>query len=123
CSLRHRGLPGRGPAILKERFHTFMDLIANAAECSQTLLLATLDSGGVFEAPVNPLGAGRKHRAVVACVIANGHHVIDRLARELVDGLRAVTRNVDTDFFHNGNRFWPDRAWFGAGAEDLEPPA
>src|ERR1039458_3769443 len=100
-----------------------MDLVANAAERRQTLLFAALDRRWVFEAPVNPLGAGRKHRAVVARVIADGHHVVHRLARKLVDGLRAVTRNVDTDLFHNGNRFRPYRAWFGAGAEDLETPA
>jgi hypothetical protein len=71
---------GRGRPIPKERFHTIMDLVANAAERCQTLLFAALDSGWVFEAPVNPLGAGRKHRAVVARVIADGHHVVDRLA-------------------------------------------
>ena len=39
-----RGLSGRGHPIPKERFHSFMDPIANAAECIQTLLFAALDS-------------------------------------------------------------------------------
>src|ERR1039457_1024704 len=75
-----RGLTGRGRPIPKERFHTIVDLVANAAERCQALLVAALDSGGVLEAPVNPLGACRKHRAGVARVIANGDHVVDRLA-------------------------------------------
>ena len=57
-----------------------MDPIANAAECNQTLLFAALDCRWVFEAPVNPLGAGRKHRAVVARVVADSYDVVDRLA-------------------------------------------
>src|ERR1017187_2074196 len=71
------GLPGRSHAIPKERLHAFMDLVANAAERSQALLFAALDCRWVFEAPVNPLAACRKHRAVVPRVIADGHHVFD----------------------------------------------
>src|SRR5450759_610975 len=83
------GLLG-GDSNPKERFDVFVDLIANAAECSQTRLLATLDSCGVFEGPVNPLGTGREYRAAFASVVANCDHVTEVLAEKLVYGLRAV---------------------------------
>jgi hypothetical protein len=47
-TLAPRLLPDRGRPIPEERFHAFLELIANAAECSQTLLFATLDCRWVF---------------------------------------------------------------------------
>ena len=61
----------------KERLHPCVHLIANASESGQPFRLATLDGSRTLEAPVHPLGAGRKHRTSVARVVANGHHVIE----------------------------------------------
>jgi hypothetical protein len=39
--------------------------------------------------------------------IADGNHVIEGLVSELIYVLRAVIRNINAKFIHNGNRFRP----------------
>jgi hypothetical protein len=105
--------------LLEEAPHSLVYLAANTSECGESFRFAALHGRGVFEAPVNSLRPSRKHRTVVPRVVANRDHVIEWLAGEFIDRLRAVARNVDSDFLHNRDGFGPHQARLRAGALDL----
>ena len=103
----------------KERPYLFVNLVSNTTKHSNSLRFAALDCCWVFEAPVNPLGASRKYRAVVTRVIADRYHVIERLALELLYGFRALTRNIDAEFLHDRNCLRAHLARIRAGTRDF----
>jgi hypothetical protein len=96
-----------------------VNLILNTKKRSQPLGFAALDGRGVLKTPVNSLGTGRKHRAAVARVVAYRHHVIERLALEFLNGFRALPRNIDAEFLHDGDCLRAHMAGIRAGTRDF----
>jgi hypothetical protein len=74
-----------GGLIPKKRLHLCVNLFSDAAKRSQPFHFATLDGGGVLEGPVNALGARRKYRTVVACVVTDRNHKVEWLATRGID--------------------------------------
>src|SRR5918993_4543549 len=70
------------------------DRVAYAAEDGEPLVEVAGRGGGVFEAPVDALGAGGEDGATLARVVADRDDDIELAPRELVHRLRAVARDV-----------------------------
>ena len=99
------------------------DLVANASEYGEPLLLGTLQSGGVFKVVVDGNRLAREDRAAFLCVVADGQDVVELLPGEFIDALGALAGNVDVQLAHGGNGLGPHMAWLGTGAERLETVA
>src|SRR5262245_44766622 len=95
------------------------DLVANPAERAETLVLGPGRLGRILEAPVEPSGATREHGAPLAGDVADGDHVVPRLAQKRVNGLRAVGADVDPDLLHHPEREGVDARRLGPGARHL----
>src|SRR6516162_10553676 len=86
----------------------------------QVLFFGALKCCRVLKILVKALGLTWEQRAALPGVVADCEHVIERLAFELIDVLRAVTGNVNTQFFHHSDRFGPHAPWSCAGALHFE---
>ncbi len=64
---------------------------------------------------VNAFRVTGKHGTAFLCFVADGEHIIERLAKELVHVLGAMTRNINAKLFHNCNGFGSDGPRFCAG--------
>jgi hypothetical protein len=69
---------------------------------------------------VQPIPVSWKYRAALLCVVANRQHEIESLLRKFINDLRAMARDVDSNLFHNGNRFGPNVRCLGTGAFNIE---
>ncbi len=79
CSQPFSRLPGRGRPLANELLNALTNLVPNLAECGKTYLLVAGNGSRIFEAPVDALSAPRKQRAVIARIVADGHHIVERL--------------------------------------------
>jgi hypothetical protein len=95
-------------------------LFPYAAEKGEPFLFGAFKRCRIFEVPMNHDSFARKNRAALFRVIANGQNVIEGLADELVNALRTVARDVDSQLSHDGDCFRSNMARFGPGAEDFE---
>ena len=77
-------------------------LVANEAEECELIFARTVERGGIGKIPVQGF-CRRKRRAKLPCMIADGDDAADFLTGEFSDVFRALTRDVDADFFHDFN--------------------
>jgi hypothetical protein len=71
----------RGSRLVpKERLNAFVNLIADAPEGGLPFRLATFNRGRILEAPVNARRPRWKHRTVVAGVVADRDHIVERMS-------------------------------------------
>ena len=96
------------------------DLIADTAEEREPFRFGTLESCGVFEIAVDHSGLAGKQRAALFGVVTYGQNIIELLAREFVHALGSLSRNIDAQFAHGGNRLGPDLARFRPSAKRLK---
>ena len=94
--------------------------IPHAAKPAKQLFLRALDRGRIIEAVMQPRDFADKHRTTLLRVVADRQDVIEILSRELIHRLRAVRRNVDTDFLHDRYRLGANAAWFRTRAVHRE---
>jgi hypothetical protein len=77
----------------------------------------------IFETVVQSLCIAEENGTGLACMVTDRNDVIEVLPVKLGDILRAVTRNVDAQFFHGGDCFGANETGFRARALDFEPVA
>ena len=70
-------------------------LVADATEQRKPLLFATFERCRICKAPVNHGGLTGKDRAAFPGVVADGQHVVEWLASELLYALGTMAGNVD----------------------------
>ena len=92
------------------------DLVADAAEGLQDLLVGSLCFGGVFETPVDASCFAGKHRAVLRGVVADRDDKIERRAEKLVERFGTMGGYVDADLGHDGYSLWANKTRYGSGA-------
>src|SRR5207248_1227003 len=106
-----------------ELAQTRAQFIAHATkDCKPRRLIARRRSR-VIKTPMDALRRSRKDGAMLARVIADRDHVIERLSDELINRLRALRRDVYADLPHRRYRFRPHTRRLRARAEDLEARA
>src|SRR5450432_3516789 len=81
-------------------FQLGFDSVPRLAKSSQLVLVAADNGGGVGEAPMDALCAPGENRAHFRRLIADGNHVVKRLANILVEMFRALTADVDSALLH-----------------------
>ena len=86
--------------ISKESSQAGGEVVADAAKDAEFLIVGAGGCGGVGDAPVNALGSAGTDRALLGGVIADGDYSIEALSIEFGNGLRAIRRDVDTNFVH-----------------------
>jgi hypothetical protein len=64
-----------------------------------------------------------EHWALLIGVVANRKYIVELLAREFVNGLRTLIRDIDADFTHRCNRFGPNEARINSSAVNFKPIA
>ena len=79
------------------------DLVADASEHGQALLLGAGRMGGVIERPVVPVHLARKDRAGLVRDAADRDHGLDRGVHELRHRLRAMAGDINADLLHHLN--------------------
>ena len=110
------GRYGRGG----EGFQVGPNFIPHSAKERQALFFGALKRCRVFKILVEALSPTWEQRADLPDVVADSQHVIERLAFELIEVLRAVTGNINTQLFHHSDRFGPHAPWSCAGALHFE---
>lgn len=94
------------------------DLVTNPAEPNGPFFKRAFKNGWVAEWFVNEPGTGRKVRAIIVRVIADGKDITYVLTDEPIDGFRTMPANVNADLGHNRNGFRPNKTRFGARAKN-----
>ena len=102
-------------------FEDTADFVADTAEDSHLFLVAAFGMSRVVEAPVVTIDLPGEHGAHLIRIAADGDHRFHVLAEELIEVLRVMRGDVDTDLLHGSNRQWVDIASrLGAGAGDAD---
>jgi hypothetical protein len=98
--------------------HPFRNPFSHLAALYQLALFGL--SSRVFETLMDANPTTGKNRAGLSSVVANRNHVIKWLACKFVDGLRAISRDVDSDLSHCRYRIGVEAARTSACAEHIE---
>src|SRR5262245_18324471 len=108
---------------LPERSSGSFELHPSLDERRPGTLPRRLETRRVFKPFMNALSVARKCRTAFLCVVADCEHVIERLALELINMLRAMTGNINAKLFHNCNGFRSDAPRYCASAFNFEAVA
>jgi len=98
-------------------------LVADAAEQREPFDLGAVKRGRVVKVMVQPLGCAEEDGTGKAGVVTHGDDVIEALALEVVHVLGTLSRNINPQLAHDGDRFGPDGARLRPGAVHCEPLA
>jgi len=100
------------------------DLITDAAEFIENLLLGSRRMGRVIEAPVKAVKLTGEHGAGLVGIAANGDHGIDGTVQELIHVFGVMSGYVDSDFLEDLDGLGVDIAGgFRSGTGDLNEVA
>src|SRR5207253_4354479 len=108
---------------LRQSLDEMADLIPHPPIMSQGLLRACCilrQFWRIIESYMNDLGFSRKYRAILAGMIADGHHVIEFNVLEGIDVLRLVIGNIHAGFGHDFDGAWIQAMGFDAGGVGLD---
>ena len=110
----------RGALSIGKPREVSSQLVSDTAKERQPFFLRSLELGGIIEASVNSNRSTREDWAAFLRVITNCQDIVERLTCEFVHTLRSVTRDINAQFAHNGDRLGPDPTRPRACAEHLE---
>src|SRR5215470_499222 len=80
----------------------------------------SLHLGWIIDIPVNAIGITGEGGTLLVRAVANGNHTLELLIHELIDGFRAMVRNVDAKLAHHLNRFRSDVRRRDSGTGNVE---
>src|SRR5207245_8954232 len=101
CGAGASGLLPRVSPAGAVRFEDQPHLIADVAENLQLLLFGSFCFGWIEKAPMIPVDLTGKNRAGPLGIAADGDYRLDLVVEELSHGLRAMSRDIDTDLLHH----------------------
>ena len=81
---------------LQPVFESVGNLITDAAEGAEPLVVGADRARRIIEWPVEPLDVSGGQRATLGRIVADGDHVVPPILNEADEELRGVSANVDT---------------------------
>src|SRR5262245_49953954 len=113
----------RGCMFGDEAAQALTEFIPYPAKNRKPCSLVCFGISGVLNAPMRDLRRPRKDRAILLSRIADGYDVVEGLADEFINGLRALSGNINAKFTQHRNRFGAHPAGLCAGTDHLKTVA